>query len=281
MRITSLTNPRVKHVVALRDKRQRDEDGLMLVEGFDPLALALECGVQPATVFICPELFKPAHQPDAHDRLWRRVREANCQVIETSRPVFEKMAYRDGPDGWLAVVPRPDFNLERITLPAGRPALLLVAEAVEKPGNLGAMLRTCDAAGADAFLFCDPKADLTNPNVVRASQGALFSVPVAQCTSAEAIRWLRAQRVLIVATTPHDVRGRPALDYIACDYVRPCAIVVGEEKYGLSARWLEEADVAVRIPMFGRINSLNVAASAAIVIYEAVNQRRRSSRGAS
>jgi TrmH family RNA methyltransferase len=279
VRITSLTNPRVKHVVALRDKRQRDEDGLMLVEGFDPLALALECGVQPATVFICPELFKPAHQPDAHDRLWRRVREANCQVIETSRPVFEKMAYRDGPDGWLAVVPRPDFALERITLPADRPALLLVAEAVEKPGNLGAMLRTCDAAGADAFLFCDPKADLTNPNVVRASQGALFSVPVAQCTSAEAIRWLRAQRVLIVATTPHDVRGRPALDYITCDYMRPCAIVVGEEKYGLSARWLEEADVAVRIPMFGRINSLNVAASAALVIYEAVNQRRR--RGAS
>ncbi len=279
MRITSLTNPRVKHVVALRDKRQRDEDGLMLVEGFDPLALALDCGVQPVTVFICPALFKPAHQPDAHDRLLTRVREANCQVIETSRPVFEKMAYRDGPDGWLAVVPRPDFNLERIALPADRPALLLVAEAVEKPGNLGAMLRTCDAAGADAFLFCDPKADLTNPNVVRASQGALFSVPVAQCTSAEAIRWLRAQRVLIVATTPHDARSRPALDYIRCDYVRPCAIVVGEEKYGLSARWLEEADVAVRIPMFGRINSLNVAASAALVIYEAVNQRRR--RGAS
>jgi len=281
VRITSLTNPRVKHVVALRDKRQRDEDGLMLVEGFDPLALALECGVRPATVFVCPDLFKPAHQPGDHDRLLTRVRETGCQVIETTRPVFEKMAYRDGPDGWLAVVPRPAFALSRLSLPTHHPPLLLVAEAVEKPGNLGAMLRTCDAAGADAFLFCDPKADLTNPNVVRASQGALFSVPVAQCTSAEAIRWLRAQRVLIVATTPHDVRGRPALDYIACDYVRPCAIVVGEEKYGLSARWLEEADVAVRIPMFGRINSLNVAASAAIVIYEAVNQRRRSSRGAS
>ncbi len=274
MRITSLTNPRVKHVVALRDKRQRDEDGLMLVEGFDPLALALDCGVRPTMVFVCPELFKPAHQPSDHDQLLARIRAANCLVIETSRPVFEKMAYRDGPDGWLAVVPRPDFALSRLLLPGDKPALLLVAEAVEKPGNLGAMLRTCDAASVDAFLFCDPKADLTNPNVVRASQGALFSVPVAQCTSAEAIRWLRAQRVFIVATTPHEVCGRPALDYVAYDYTRPCAIVVGEEKYGLSARWLEDADAAVRIPMFGRINSLNVATSAALVIYEAVNQRR-------
>ncbi len=274
MRITSLTNPRVKHVVALREKRQRDADGLMLVEGFDPLALALDCGVRPATVFVCPDLFKPAHQPGDQDRLLMRVRETGCQVIETTRPVFEKMAYRDGPDGWLAVVPQPAFALSRLSLPAHRPALLLVAEAVEKPGNLGAMLRTCDAAGADAFLFCDPKADLTNPNVVRASQGALFSVPVAQCASTEAIRWLRDHSVRIVATTPHAVHGRPPLDYAACDYTRPCAIVVGEEKYGLSPLWLEEADVAVRIPMFGRINSLNVAVSAAIVIYEAINQRR-------
>ncbi|BCX05645.1 MAG: rRNA methyltransferase [Candidatus Roseilinea sp.] len=286
MRITSLTNPRVKHVVALRDKRQRDEDGLMLVEGFDPLTLALDCGVRPQTVFICPELFKPAHRPNAHDNLQWRVRDTGAEVIETTRPVFEKMAYRDGPDGWLAVVKRPDFSLSRLTAVQRRgetgegmslqrsPApLILVAEAVEKPGNLGAMLRTCDAAGVDAFLFCDPKADLTNPNVVRASQGALFSVPVAQCASVEAIAWLREQGIRIVATTPNPLRGQWPISYTQFDFTRPCAIAVGEEKYGLSKLWLDQADAAVRIPMYGRINSLNVATSAALVIYEALKQR--------
>ncbi|MCS6846968.1 MAG: RNA methyltransferase [Candidatus Roseilinea sp.] len=287
MRITSLTNPRVKHVVALRDKRQRDEDGLMLVEGFDPLALALDCGVRPQTVFICPELFKPsaelrskpAHSPNVHDNLLWRVRDTDAEVIETTRPVFEKMAYRDGPDGWLAVVKRPDFSLSRLAEtrdcapPRPHAPLILVAEAVEKPGNLGAMLRTCDAAGVDAFLFCDPKADLTNPNVVRASQGALFSVPVAQCASAEAIAWLRERGIRIVATTPNLLRGQLPMSYTQFDFTQPCAIAVGEEKYGLSKLWLDQADAAVRIPMFGRINSLNVATSAALVIYEAIKQR--------
>lgn len=276
MRITSLTNPRVKHVVALKDKRQRDEDGLMLIEGFDPLWLALDCGVRPQTVFICPELFKPAHRPNAHADLQWRVRDAGAEVIETTRPVFEKMAYRDGPDGWLAVVKRPDFSLARLNaslIPHPCP-LFLVAEGVEKPGNVGAMLRTCDAAGVHAFLFCDPAADLTNPNVVRASQGALFSVPVAQCTSAEAIAWLRERGVTIVATTPNPVRGRLPMSYTEFDFTRPCAIAVGEEKYGLTASWLDQADAAVRIPMVGRINSLNVATSAALVIYEAVRQRQ-------
>ncbi len=277
MRITSLTNPRVKHVVALRDKRHRDEDGLMLVEGFDPLSLALDCGVRPQTVFVCPDLFKPAHSPNAHANLQWRVRDTGAELIETTRPVFEKMAYRDGPDGWLAVVERPAFTLHALGASGRTPLqtapLILVAEAVEKPGNLGAMLRTCDAAGVDAFLFCDPRADLTNPNVVRASQGALFSVPLAQCTSAEAIAWLRERGVRIVATTPNPVRGRLPMSYTQFDLTQPCAIVVGEEKYGLTQTWLDQADAAVRIPMFGRINSLNVATSAALMIYEAVKQR--------
>jgi TrmH family RNA methyltransferase len=289
MLITSLTNPRVKHVVALGHKRQRDEDGLMLVEGFDPLSLALDCDVRPQTVFICPDLFKPAHSPDAHDKLLWRARDAGAEVIETTRPVFEKMAYRDGPDGWLAVVKWPDFSLSRLveTRPLSpelvegskgaslQPApLLLVVEGVEKPGNLGAMLRTCDAAGVDAFLFCDPAADLTSPNVVRASQGTLFSVPVAQCTSAEAMAWLREHGVAIAATTPNPVRGQLPMSYTEFDFTQPCAIVMGEEKYGLTQTWLNQADVAVRIPMVGRINSLNVATSAALVIYEAVRQRQ-------
>ncbi len=209
-------------------------------------------------------------------RCWRKVRGAGAEVIETTRPVFEKMAYRDGPDGWLAVVKRPSFDLAagtRSIASLQHAPLILVAEAVEKPGNLGAMLRTCDAAGVDAFIFCDPKADLTNPNVVRASQGTLFSVPVAQCSSAEAIAWLRMNNIKIVATTPNPIRGQLPLPYTQFDFTQPCAIVMGEEKYGLTQTWLDGADVAVRIPMAGRINSLNVATSAALMIYEAVKQR--------
>lgn len=273
MHITSLTNPRVKHVVALKDKRQRDEDNLMLIEGFDPLSFALDCGVKPATVFLCSALHKPAHTPGAHAELLARLRSAGVEIIEATRPVFEKMAYRDGPDGWLAIAPRPDFSLQRIARASGRASLLLVVEGVEKPGNLGAMLRTCDAAGVDAFIFCDPKADLTNPNVVRASQGALFSVSVAQCSSAEVIAWLRQNNIKIVATTPNPVRGEMPLPYTRFDFTQSCAIVMGEEKYGLTPVWLDEADTAVRIPMVGRINSLNVATSAALMIYEAVKQR--------
>lgn len=275
MQIISLTNPRVKHVVALKDKRQRDEDNLMLIEGFDPLSLALECGMTPATVYLCPALYKPAHTKNAHAELLTKVRNAGAEIIETTRPVFEKMAYRDGPDGWLAVATRPDFSLARLnpSLTANRQSLILVAEAVEKPGNLGAMLRTCDAAGVDAFIFCDPKADLTNPNVVRASQGTLFSVPVAQCSSADAIAWLRKNNIKIVATTPNPIRGELPLSYTQFDFTQPCAIVMGEEKYGLTQTWLAGADTAVRIPMVGRINSLNVATSAALMIYEAIKQR--------
>ncbi|MCS6774023.1 MAG: RNA methyltransferase [Thermoflexales bacterium] len=281
MRITSLTNPRVKHVVALRDhKRQRDEDGLMLIEGFDPLDLALDCGVRPKTTFVCPELFKPSHSPSEHQRLLARVAACSEEVIETSPPVFEKMAYRDGPDGWLAVAPKPKFALEDLALPTNAPALVLVVESVEKPGNLGAMLRTCDAAGAHAFLFCDPKADLTNPNVVRASQGTLFSVPVAQCSNEAALGWLRQRDLCIVATTPNAVNGKPPLTFTEFDYRVPCAILVGEERYGLSAFWLRQADAAVRIPMMGRVNSLNVSVSAALVLYEAVRQRQRSTASA-
>lgn len=273
MLITSLTNVRVKHVVALNDKKQRDADGLMLIEGHDPLAMALDCGWEVRTVFVCAELHKPAHSPDAHARLLQRVHSAGIEVLETTRTVFEKMAYRDGPDGWLAVAPRPRFALDVLRLPQNRPPLLLVAERVEKPGNLGAMLRTCDAAGVDAFVTVDPVADLTNPNVVRASQGTLFSMQVAQTTSREMHAWLRARGIVAVATTPNDVAGKPPVPFTKFDFRRPCAILMGEEKYGLTEFWLKNADVAVRIPMFGKINSLNVATSAALVVYEAVRQR--------
>ena len=271
--ISSLSNPRVKHIVALNDKKQRDADGLMLIEGFDPLAMALECNVPVQTVLFCPTLYKPAHNAGAHAELMQRARARVPEVIETTEPVFEKMAYRDGPDGFLAIAPRPRFELDALKLNAAHAPLLLVAERVEKPGNLGAMLRTCDAAGIDAFITVDPVADLTNPNVVRASQGTLFSVPVAQCTRQQLRDWLKQRNILAVATTPNDVNGAPPTLFTQFDLTRPCAILMGEEKYGLSNFWLTSADAAVKIPMVGRINSLNVATSAALVIYEAMRQR--------
>ncbi len=263
--ITSLTNPRIKHAVALRDKKTRDADRLMLIEGYDDLSLAVTCLPSLRALFYCPALFKI---PDGEARAFRQTcAKADAELIEVTEPVFRKIAYRDGPDGWLAVAPQPDLNLERLNPTKPNP-LIVIAERVEKPGNLGAILRTADAAGADAVIVCDPIADLTNPNVVRASIGALFSVPVATATNAETLAWLRARGIAIVATTPAATQP-----YTAVDLTGPIAILVGEEKYGLSRFWLDQADLSVLIPMAGKVNSLNVSVSAALLVYEAVKQR--------
>jgi len=282
MLITSLTNPRVKQVVTLRDKKsEREQSGLMLIEGFEELSLALECNVRPRTLFYCPEIFRKG----TDEQLKQTITATGAELIECTRPVFEKIAYRDGPDGWLAVVDRPSFtlaNLEtRLTTSPPHPLtpsspLLVVAEAVEKPGNFGAMLRTCDAAGVTGFISCDPIADLTNPNIVRASVGTLFSVPVAEASNEDTLNWLRRHHIKVVATTPNPgPDGSLPQDFTETDLAQPVAILVGTEKYGLSDFWLNQADLRVRIPMLGRVNSLNVATSAALLIYEAGKQRAR------
>lgn len=261
--ITSIHNPRVKQLLALRERREREQAGRMLVEGHDEISLALDCGAQPAALYYCPALIRvPARQA-----LLDRARQAGAELIELNERVFEKVAYRDGPDGWLAVFPLIRRRLADLTLRA-RP-LLLVAEAVEKPGNLGAMLRTADAAGLDALISCDPNTDLGNPNVVRSSKGALFSVPVAEAGSAETIAWLRERGIAIVAATP-----AAAQDFDRLDLSGPLAVVVGAEKTGLTRLWLDQADMQARIPMTGRVNSLNVSIAAALLVYEAVRQRR-------
>ena len=234
-RSTSLTNPRVKHVVALRDKKsEREESGLMLIEGFEELSLALECGVKPRMLFFCPEIFRKGTDHE----LKQRIAATGAELIETTRAVFEKIAYRDGPDGWLAVVDRPDFGLGRFESWEGSKigaALWVVAEAVEKPGNFGAMLRTCDAAGVTGFISCDPIADLSNPNIVRASVGTLFSVPVAEASNEITLRWLRRHAIKVVATTPNPgPDGALPLDFTQANLIQPVAILVGTEKYGPS-----------------------------------------------
>jgi TrmH family RNA methyltransferase len=256
MDITSLQNPRVKHIVKLRDdKRQRREAGLMPVEGYDEIQLALSAGHKPRTLLSAPELIAREEMGGV-----------DAEILTVSRAVFEKMSYRENPDGWLAIFPIPRKTLDDLRL--SEPSLVIVAEAVEKPGNLGAILRTADAAHVDALLVCDPRVDVWNPNVVRASRGALFSVPAVECDHAAALEWLKARRMRVLAATPS-----AEVVYSDVNLREPVAIAVGTEDEGLTDFWMSHADVKVRIPMMGRVNSLNVSVSTALILYEAVRQR--------
>lgn len=263
LEITSPANPRVKQLVALRRRRSRDEAGVTVVEGRAEIQLALAAGVRPQALYYCPALTGAAG-PD----LSGRARELGADVVRLSRPVFEKVSYREGPDGWLAVVPAIETSLAH--LDAGPRPLILACAGLEKPGNLGAILRTADAAGVAAVIAADPVTDWANPNVVRASKGTVFSVPVASAATPEVLAWVCARGLQIVAATPDATRL-----VTDADLTGPTVIAVGAEQAGLSADWLAAADVRVRIPMFGRADSLNVAASAAILAYEAVRQRLR------
>lgn len=263
--ISSLQNPRVKEVVALRNRRERDESGLTRVEGYDEIRLALEGGHKLATLFFCPELLRGEREAE----LLQAVERTGAELIQVSRPVLEKMAYRENPDALLALVPTPSRQLSDLVL--GQAPLLVVAEAVEKPGNLGAILRSADAAGVEAVIVCDPATDIYNPNVVRSSRGALFTVPVVQAASQAVIDWLHERGILIVATTPNTERL-----YTDADLRGAVAIAAGTEDEGLTQAWLGQADIAVRIPMRGRVNSLNVATATTLLMYEAVRQRSHS-----
>ncbi len=259
MQITSLQNERIKHIVRLReDRRQRERDGLMLVEGRDEITLALNAGYTPHIVLTCPEFAVNSE-----------FRIPNPELATTVTPqVFQKISYRDNPDGWMAVFPTPKRALNDISL--GETPLVVVAEAVEKPGNLGAILRTADAAGVDALLICDPHTDLYGPNVVRASRGTVFSVPVAAASSEEVFSFLKQHEIRILAATP----GGDRL-YTTEDLRGSVAIAVGTEDEGLTSFWLERADARVLIPMLGKVNSLNVSIATALIVYEAVRQRAK------
>jgi len=257
MDITSLQNPRVKHIVKLReDKKQRQKDDLMLVEGHDEIQLALSAGHKPQTLLTAPEL--ASHQLDF----------SSSETLTVSRHVFEKMSYRDNPDGWLAIFPIPHTTLDSISLLTENP-LIVVAESVEKPGNLGAILRTADAANVDALLICDPRVDVWNPNVVRASRGAVFNVPLVECDNESALEWLRLHKIKLLAATPS-----ANILYSNINLREPVAIAVGTENEGLTDFWMSNADLNVKIPMMGKVNSLNVSVSTALIVYEAVRQRQ-------
>ena len=263
--ITSPANARLKSLLALRRRRAREDAGLTLIEGYDELSLALDAGVVPRTVYHCPELML---DPTVQQDVLVRAQALGSDTQQLGRVAFEKVAYREGPDGFLAVVDSVVRTCADLSV--GRAPLALLCQGVEKPGNLGAMLRTADAAGVEAVVAVDPVTDWSNPNLVRASKGTVFSVPVASAGTAEALDWLSEHGIALAATTPDT-----DLDYTDVDYTGPIAIAVGAEKYGLTDAILAAATYRISIPMAGRANSLNVATSAAVVIYEAVRQRRR------
>ena len=261
-KITSLQNPRVKQLVKLRDRRDRDEAGLFLVEGYREVRRALEKNIRLNELYFSPDWFLGENEP----ALIEQARQAGAQLFELSKDAFAKVAYRERPDGLLAVAPQWHHALTDLSL--GQTPFLLVVESIEKPGNLGTILRSADAAGVNAVIVCDPVTDVFNPNVVRASTGVLFSVPVVVSDSKTVHAWLHEKGIRTAATTPHTTNI-----YTQIDLRGPLAVVMGSEQYGLSEFWLKEANVLVRIPMAGQADSLNVAMATIITLFEAVRQR--------
>lgn len=262
--VSSLQNPRVKQVVKYRKRATRDEENRLVIEGFREIRRALDNGYPVREVFYCEALFQGDNEPS----LLERARQGGAELVPCTAAVFQKMAYRDRPEGLLAL--GPQIRLALADLDVGPRPLLIVGESIEKPGNLGSILRSADAAGADAVLVCDAGTDINNPNTVRASIGTLFSLPVVQASSRDAIAWLKTREIQTVAATPHAER-----EYTEVDYRKPTAIVVGTEQVGLSDCWMTDADCPVRIPMLGQADSLNVANATTILLYEAVRQRRQ------
>ena len=261
-KITSLQNPRVKTLVKLRERHERDDTGLFLVEGYREVRRALEKNIHLPELYFCPEWFLGENEPALIDQ----AKLAGAQLFELSKEAFAKCSYRDRPDGLLAIAPQWKHALADLKL-SPHP-FLLVVEAIEKPGNLGTILRSADAAGCDGVIVCDAVTDIFNPNVVRASTGVLFSVPVVVADSVTVHAWLREKGIRIVATTP----DTPNV-YTKVDLRGALAIVMGSEQYGLSDFWLKESNLLVRIPMAGQADSLNVAMATIITLFEAVRQR--------
>ena len=261
-RIASPTNHRIKRLVRLRSRRERDRTHKFLIEGYRELLRAVEHHVALEEMYFSPELLLGKDEP----ALLEMAASSGAALFEVSDVAFRKAAYRARPEGLIGVAAQLPAGLDRID-PAGDP-LLLVVESIEKPGNLGTMLRTAAAAGARGVVVCDPATDLFNPNVVRTSLGALFSIPVAVAPTLGALAWLQSNGIRILATTPLADRA-----YTEVDYRGACALVVGSEQVGLSRPWLEAAAATIRIPMRGEIDSLNAAMASGIVLFEAVRMR--------
>lgn len=253
--ITSKSNPKIKNVVKLQKSSERREQNRIIIEGRREIERAVACGFIVDTLFVCNDIVKEAVDIKANI------------VEEVTLEVFEKIAYREGSDGLLAIA-IPKYADLKSFKPKKKP-LIIVLETVEKPGNLGAVMRTADAAGVDAVIIADPRTDLYNPNAIRASIGTIFSVPLFACTSEECVKWLKENDIKIYCTYL-----KASIDYLEADFREGSAIVMGTEATGISDTWVEAADQNLIIPMNGIADSLNVSVTTAIVVFEAIRQRR-------
>lgn len=256
MQIESPQNPKIKNLLKLQEKsRERKKQGLFVVEGIQENYLALGSGFLPDEFFICEEIFQ------------NQIELPNAQVHFISKSLFEKIAYRGTTGGMVGVYRQKKNDLDKIKL--GKNALVVVLESVEKPGNLGAILRTCDGAGVDAVIVCDPLVDFYNPNVIRSSVGTIFTNQIASENKENVINWLKSNHIQVIPTYLRE----DTKSLYEIDFTKNSAIIFGTENSGLTEEWLEYADELVKIPMNGKVDSLNVSSAAAICIYEALRQK--------
>lgn len=263
LKISSVQNPRLKAAARLRERSGRDEQGRIIVDGVREIGQALAAGVEVLEVFFFAELCRD----EEHQRLLATAEKARADLIEVTSHVMEKMSFGQRMEGVVAVARPPQRRLGDLALAAD--TLVAIVEGVEKPGNLGAIVRTADASGVGAVLVADGGTDLCNPNAIRASLGAIFSVPVVAVSTEEAIVWLRKQQFRV-----YTARVDGVTDYTDVDFRGRAAIVLGSEARGLSARWRGDTINSIRLPLLGSVDSLNLSVTAAILFYEALRQRR-------
>ena len=259
--ISSLQNAIVKQVLLLSEKsRERKKQRLFVVEGQREILLALKGGIEIKTLLFCKEII-------AEKELSEIIQKVTCEIIEISKEVYEKIAYRKSTEGVIALCISVDKKLSGLTFNSHNP-LILVAEAPEKPGNIGALLRTADAANVDAIIIANPKTDLYNPNIIRSSVGCVFTNTIATGTTSEIIAHLKTKNIAIYCAAL-----QATVNYTNCNFVNATAIVVGTESDGLSKEWLENSTQNIVIPMQGEIDSMNISVAAGILIFEAKRQR--------
>ncbi|MFN0019423.1 MAG: TrmH family RNA methyltransferase [Pirellulaceae bacterium] len=266
--ITSLQNPRVKEAVKLRDRKGREQQGQILIEGIREISRALDAGIEITEAFVCEPLCLA--QPAA-ELLTRVQQRKQTSLLFVNEQVMSKLAFGDRAEGLIAIAKLPQRSLGDLMggVKKKAPPFFAVVEGVEKPGNLGAILRTADAAGVNGLIVASGGTGLFNPNVIRSSLGAIFTVPVCAATSEETLTWLRKQKLRIFAT-----RVNASLTYSEADFSAPCAVVLGSEAKGLTPQWVGSDVTPISLPMLGCVDSLNLSATAAILFYEAIRQRK-------
>jgi TrmH family RNA methyltransferase len=266
--ITSLQNPRVKQAVRLRERSGRDDQRRIIIDGRREIERALAAGVKLTELFIEADILPP----DSERQLASQARACGADVLDVNAPVMQKLAFGERHEGIVAIAEAPAVDLaqfeKKLKGHAGN-QLIAVLEGVEKPGNLGAILRTADAAGVTGLLAASPRTDLYNPNAIRASLGAIFTVPIAAASSAECLAWLREHHFTIFAA-----RVDGAVNYTSADFRGPTAIILGSEAAGLTSTWRAPDIRALKLLMLGSVDSLNVSVTAAVLFYEALRQRQ-------